>query len=108
MRPAVATCALLVFFLGGTADVHAQDAEISASESAVARDYFRAGVTAANAHRWPDAVVNFERAYAIVRRPLVLLNLALAREHVGQLVAAAETYRQFISDAQSERERGYV
>jgi len=76
----------------------------SASETALAREQFRAGMAHAEAGRWPDAYASFSRAYALVRRPLVLLNLASAEEQTGRLVESAEHYRQFLREVTTGRE----
>lgn len=76
----------------------------SASETSLAREQFRDGMAHAQAGRWPDAYAAFSRAYALVRRPLVLLNLASAEEQTGRLVESAEHYRQFLREVTSGRE----
>jgi len=54
---------------------------------------------AARAERWEDARVAFERAWELVHRPRVLLNLATAQVHTGRLVEGAENYRQYVREA---------
>jgi len=73
--------------------------EASANERALARRAFRQGMTAARAERWEDARVAFERAWELVHRPRVLLNLATAQVHTGHLVQGAENYRQYLREA---------
>ena len=88
--------------LGAPAAAHAQ----SASEVAAARALFEEGVAAAGGSRWADALSAFERSYEIAPRSTTLLNLAGAQVQLGQLVAAAESYRRLIRDAGSNaRER---
>lgn len=84
------------------AQVLAQEA--SASERALARRAFRQGMQAARAERWDDARVAFERAYELVHRPRVLLNLATAQVHTGRLVEGAEGYRRFLREAGEDAE----
>lgn len=82
---------------------HAQEAP-SASETALAREQYNEGMAHAREGRWPAAYAAFSRAYALVRRPLVLLNLAGAEEQTGRLVESAEHYRQFLREVTSGRE----
>ena len=89
--------------LGSIGAARAQQAP-SASETALAREQFREGMGHAQASRWQDAYAAFSRAYSLVRRPLVLLNLAGAEEQTGRLVQAAEHYRQFLREVTSGRE----
>ncbi len=72
--------------------------EPSASERALARRAFHQGMTAARAERWEDARVAFERAWELVHRPRVLLNLATAQVHTGRLVEGAENYRRYVRE----------
>jgi hypothetical protein len=76
----------------------------SASETALAREQYNQGMAAARANRWEDAYRAFMRSYELVRRPLLLLNLASAEEQTGRLVEAAEHYRQFLREVTSGRE----
>lgn len=87
----------------GARAAEAQEAP-SASETALAREQFREGMTQAQAGRWPEAYTAFARAYDLVRRPLVLLNLAGAAEQTGRLVESAEHYRQFLREVTTGRE----
>lgn len=101
---------LLVLFLSVSAAVLAaapnEARAQSASEVAAARALFEEGVAAAGSSRWADALSAFERSYEIAPRSTTLLNLAGAQVQLGQLVAAAESYRRLIRDAGSNaRER---
>jgi hypothetical protein len=89
--------------LPATRPAHAQDAP-SASETALAREQYNEGMAHARDGRWPAAYAAFSRAYALVRRPLVLLNLAGAEEQTGRLVESAVPYRQFLREVTSGRE----
>lgn len=71
----------------------------SASERALARQAFRQGMEAARAERWEDARLAFARAWELVQRPSVLLNLATAQVHTGHLVEGAENYRRYVREA---------
>lgn len=67
-----------------------------ASEAVLAREQFRAGVAAARAERWQEALEAFQRSYELNPRPLTLLNLAGAYAQTGHLVEAVEAYRTFL------------
>ena len=69
-----------------------------ASESVLAREQFRAGVTAARESRWDDAAEAFQRSYELSPRPLTLLNLAGAYAQTGRLVESVEAYRMFLME----------
>lgn len=73
----------------------------SASEQALARDQFRAGVAAARAGQWVEAVDAFQRSLELAPRPMTMMNLAGALVQVGRLVEAAEAYRMFLAEATS-------
>jgi hypothetical protein len=68
----------------------------SPSEAAAGRTEFSAGVDAAAARQWPVALGHFERAYQLLRRPEILLNVAGAQTQTGRLVAAIESYRTLL------------
>jgi hypothetical protein len=80
----------------------------SPSEVSAARALFREGLEHANAGRWDEARQRFERSYGIAPRLPTLLNLAGAQVQSGRLVAGAESYRRFISEAQRGREARMV
>jgi len=71
----------------------------SASIVASARAAFSEGVAATERGEWEQARQSFERAYALVREPLILFNLAGAQSQTGHLVAAAASYHRFIDQA---------
>jgi hypothetical protein len=77
-------------------------AEPSSSEIATARSLFYEGVEASREENWPVAEERFARAYEIVRQPQTLINLAGARAHLGRLLEASETYRDFLRLASAE------
>ena len=103
LRLSLPLAVALSLSLGSVGAARAQQAP-SASETALAREQFREGMGHAQASRWQDAYAAFSRAYSLVRRPLVLLNLAGAEEQTGRLVQAAEHYRQFLREVTSGRE----
>ncbi len=71
----------------------------NAAEIGLAREQSRAGMEAARAGRWSDALHSFTRSFELYPRPLTLLNLAGAQAQTGHLVQAMESYRRFLHDA---------
>lgn len=67
-------------------------------EEAVARREFRAGLDAARAEDWQEALEHFERAYELVPRSSILANLASAQRQTGQLLAARRSYQLWLED----------
>jgi hypothetical protein len=76
--------------------------EPSSTELAAARALFYEGVEATRREEWSVAEERFARAYEIVRQPQTLINLAGARAHLGRLLEASETYREFLRLASVE------
>jgi hypothetical protein len=76
--------------------------EPSSTEVAAARALFYEGVEASRREEWSVAEERFARAYEIVRQPQTLINLAGARAHLGRLIEASETYREFLRLASGE------
>lgn len=76
----------------------------TAGEVSLARQLFQQGVEAANDNRWEDARSAFARAHGLIRRPLILLNLASAQIRTGRLVEGIESYRRFLREAQTDAE----
>jgi hypothetical protein len=72
------------------------EADPDARDVSVARTEFRAGVQAARAGDWGAARDHFARSYAINPRASALFNLAGAQLQTGQLVEAAESYREYL------------
>ena len=70
--------------------------EPEARDVSVARREFRSGVQAARAGSWGEARDHFARSYAINPRVSALFNLAGAQLQTGQLVEAAESYREYL------------
>lgn len=71
-------------------------AQPATRDVAVARRDFQAGIQAARAGEWDRARDHFARSYAINPRLSALFNLAGAQAHTGELVAAAESYREYL------------
>lgn len=67
--------------------------ELTATQHA--REHFERGLSLAQEERWGEARHAFERAGALVQRPSVSFNLALALYRLGELVAAARALDAF-------------
>lgn len=65
---------------------------VTDEERAGARAAANAGADAFAEQRWADAITYFEKAESLVHAPPHLLNIARAREKLGQLVEAREAY----------------
>ena len=104
VRPLLALAVLLS--LAVAPDV-ARAQEPSESEMAAARELFQSGLEHARAGRWDDARADFERSWSIAQVPTTLLNLAGAQAESGQLVAALESYREFLPLATGRRAARY-
>lgn len=86
----VATLALL-------ASVSPARAQQSEHDQAV--ELFRRGVAAAREEQWVAARRAFERAYELLPRPEILINLAAAQAQTDQLVEARRGYREILGMA---------
>ena len=75
-----------------------------AREVQLARQLFVQGAEHAEAGRWAEAEVAFAGSLALYDRPRTLYNLATARAELGRLVEAAEDYRRFLREADTEKE----
>ena len=103
LRPLLSVVFAVLLAVACAQSARAQEAP-SASETALAREQYRDGMAHAQAGRWPEAYAAFSRAYNLVRRPLVLLNLASAEEQTGRLVESAEHFRQFLREVTTGRD----
>lgn len=74
----------------------------TAPDAAQAQRAFAAGVENARRERWDDARTDFEAAYRLSPRAVVLMNLASAQTRTGRLIAAAESYRRILADTSPE------
>lgn len=79
----------------------------TASETALARQEFDAGLRAARDTRWEEARQHFARSHELAPRPVTLLNLAGAQAQTGQVVAATESYRRFLATANDRDKARY-
>ncbi len=84
----VATLALLA---------SAPPARAQQSEHDQAVELFRRGVAAARDEQWVAARRAFERAYELLPRPEILINLAAAQAQTDQLVEAQRGYREILA-----------
>lgn len=67
-----------------------------AEEGAAAQSYFRVGQTLYDEGRFVDAGAEFDRAYDLAKRPLLLYNAYLAYRDAGMLDEAADRLRRYI------------
>lgn len=87
--PALALAVLLT----GAPLAHAQPEREQAAE------LFRRGVAAAREEQWVAARRAFERAYELLPRPEILVNLAAAQAQTDRLVEAQRSYRELVASA---------
>jgi len=78
-----------------TLSVFAQEQDEDAIESA--RIEYRQALADFEAERFRSARVRFQRAYEVSQHPLALFNFARSCEALGDLVAARDAYRSFLS-----------
>lgn len=103
LGPLTRALALVVTFVvagagfGGTAA--AQAAEPTEADRAQALSHLQSGITAAQAGDWETARAQFTEAYGYVPSTRVLMNLAGAQRHTGQLVEARESYQRWLREA---------
>lgn len=62
------------------------------------RAAFRRGVTALEKQKWTDARDELAHAYELFPHPSILLDLGLARSHVGEWVQAEQDLTRFLAD----------
>jgi len=92
-------CALAWLALIPVGAARAQGSEVSASAAAAARDLYEAGIEAAEAERFEEALEAFERSYELAPRAATLMNLGAVAERAGRLVTALNAYRRFLATA---------
>lgn len=88
----------------GSSSVHAQTLENR--ERAV--ELFKSSQDAYRSGRFQDAANALEEAYRLDPNPILLYNLARARESVGQLVLAREAYQRYLDEAPEAEDRTSV
>lgn len=81
------------------APVHAQAAEPTEAARAQALSHLQSGIAAAQAGDWETARAEFTEAYGYVASTRVLMNLAGAQRHTGQLVEARTSYQRWLREA---------
>ncbi|MCA9601518.1 MAG: tetratricopeptide repeat protein [Myxococcales bacterium] len=80
------------------------DGPKSEEDPAAAAQAFRAGVAAAQAGRWKEALDAFDLSYRLRRHPNTLLNIAGAQAQTGKLVEAVESYKRFLAESANAEE----
>jgi hypothetical protein len=86
--------------IGGLSSAKAQ--EVSDADRDTARARFSLGVEAAQGGDWESARQMFDEAFALYPNPVILVNLASAQVQTGHLVEGAESYRTFLSMAETD------
>jgi tetratricopeptide (TPR) repeat protein len=100
--PKLFVCACLSSF--GPALASAQEEATDPEAFALfeeSRELYREG-------RFADAAERLERAYAIDQAPVLLYNLARARESNGDVDQAIDAYRRYLAEEPSTRDRGAI
>ncbi len=119
MKRALAACLALVSSLALAQDGDVEEtppeaeqaeaeppAELS-PQDARARDLFREGDELYSQGRYEEALANFEEAYELSQRPLLLYNIANAQERAGDWDEAVVTLERYLPHAY-EAERGRI
>lgn len=99
-RSNVAACVLAVTLarvVGAPTAAHAQQPRAAAAAPAEARALFERGLAAADAERWGEAVLYFQRSFALVARPSTQLNLGNALVRAGRPVEAERTLAELLA-----------
>lgn len=92
-----ALCFALVLVVVGLAPVLPVHAQSSGTPRERAVALFAESVTAYREGRFDDAATLLDEAYALQPEPVLLYNLARAREGAGDDDAAAEAYRRYLA-----------
>jgi hypothetical protein len=78
-------------------------ADDQATREAEAR--FSEGLSRVKTHDFEAARLSFAQAYAVLRRPLILWNLALAEEKTGHALEALQHFRRVVGEADGALDR---
>ncbi len=98
MRRLAALAATLCLVLASSG-AHAQSTEPTEADRASALAHLQSGISAAQAGDWEAARAEFTEAYGFVPSTRVLMNLAGAQRHTGQLVEARVSYQRWLREA---------
>ncbi len=96
-------CGLVTAAVLLVASSSAYAADDKATREAEAR--FNEGLARVKTKDYEAARLSFEQAYAVLHRPLILWNLALAEEKTSHLLEAIAHFRQVARDAASDADR---
>lgn len=86
----------------------AEAAPTKAADQARALELFQQSEALYKEGRFQEAAALLEEAYALHPEPLLLYNLARARDGEGKLVAAADAYEAYLRDAPEAADRGAI
>lgn len=78
--------------------------KVSKTDDAHARKLYKQGDKAYAEGRYEDAAADFEKAYALSGRPLLLFNLANAYERLERYADAAEALDRYLPDAKPKEQ----
>jgi len=73
-----------------------------------ARFHFQNGLVLADANRFEEAAIEFERAYALSPRPAVLFNIAMAYANARRSARAVDYLRRYLTRAEAEADQRRV
>lgn len=88
----------------GTSTAFAQ----SAADKKQALELFDQGKAAYREGRFQDSVELLQKAYGLVKEPVLLYNLARAHEGLGDFPAAIKAYEQYLSTEKNVPDRGAI
>ncbi len=97
LAPLALTLTLALTLLAAPLGAHAQ--RRGDPRERQARALFEQGEAAYEEGRYEEAVAAFEQAYGLSARPLLLYNIANAKERLGLLSEALENLRYYLEDA---------
>jgi hypothetical protein len=85
----LATCVVALAVLPAAADTPGGNKELAAA-------HYKLGSTLFDQGRYDEAYTEFEQAYQLAPRPLVIYHMARARQHAGKLDEALTLYRRYL------------
>jgi len=94
------TAVLSAALAAGSAPARAADISVREAEAR-----FQEGLARVKSHDFEAARVSFAQAYAVLHRPQILWNLALAEEKTGHVVEALQHFRAVAEDASAGPDR---
>jgi tetratricopeptide (TPR) repeat protein len=99
---------VLVLALTSSSQVRADSTQQESMASPAARAAFEEGRTAYDSGRFAEALVAFERAYALSPHPMLLYNIGRSADSDGQVDRAIAAYSSFLSSLPDAENRAFV